>query len=109
MTQFTLPDHEEMLKRLLKIDIGEHAIREFYPRVLDTFAGSTEFPEGFLMMWTLLVSDYAQGMPPVAAVMSVATPRYVSALIDDDQARSEVMALLKLVGLPTGADDFSEE
>ena len=102
MLEFTLPDREEMTARLLQVDNDPHKIQKFYPVVVENLAGKIQFPEGFLMGWTLAVSDYVRGMPEVAMTMEVSTHLYVSALIDDLQARSAVMDLLKVLGLPTG-------
>ena len=60
----TLPDRDEMLKRLLKVSNDSHAQERFYPILLQS-AGRVLVAQGVVMMLALAIHDYTEGMPPM--------------------------------------------
>lgn len=101
MIMFTLPDAEEMRRRLRAVDDSSHIDLGFYP-VLERSAGESKNALGFALLWLTATSTYTMGLPPemISAIM-VSTPSYVEALIDDEEARTEVLELFLTVGLIT--------
>lgn len=86
---FTLPNKDEMLARLKAVDDNSHLQQKFYPRLLKD-AGSQKVPMGVVMMLTLAIHDYTQGMPPMMAnILSMRVPDFIDALIPDPKAAAE--------------------
>lgn len=54
--RITLPDHEEMLRRLVAVDDNDHLQERFYPILLQS-AGRQLVGQGVVMMFTLAISD----------------------------------------------------
>jgi hypothetical protein len=88
-TLITLPNREEMLARLVVVDNNPHLQERFYPRLLKE-AGQEKVPMGVVMLLTLSIADYTQGMPPVMEnIMNMRIPQFIDALVPDPQASKE--------------------
>jgi hypothetical protein len=96
----TLPDLEELHRRLVSVADEQHLITKFYPKI-EEHAGETLPALGFVMMWTLALSDYTRGLPPqIAMIQELAIHLYARALIDDPAALQQALDYLGAMGLP---------
>lgn len=94
---FTLPDPEEMIRRLDEFNPSAHTLHE----LLAKDGGTSQTAHGFLMVYALAAGEYTEPYPPpMAAVVDIATHRYVRLLIDDEEARAEALQILGRIGLP---------
>lgn len=90
-----LPNREEMLKRLLKVSDESHFQERFYPILLQS-AERELVAQGVVMMLTLAIHDYVQGMPPMmAGIVHMYVPQFIDALVDDKQVAEEAKAFHK--------------
>jgi hypothetical protein len=90
-----LPDHEEMITRLIKVDDNPHLQERFYPILLKA-AGQKRVPQGIVMMLALAIHDYTEGMPPMmASLMYMKAPDFIDALINDTVVAEETKKLLQ--------------
>ena len=91
----TLPDRDEMLKRLLKVSDNSHAQERFYPILLQS-AGRVLVAQGVVMMLTLAIYDYTEGMPPMMTnLMYMQAPHIIEALVDDKEIADQAKAFLQ--------------
>lgn len=79
----TLPNQEEMLEHLIKVDDDPHLRERFYP-LLTKHAGEEKVAEGIVLMLELAIYDYTEGMPSMmSALMRMKLPNFIDALVDD--------------------------
>lgn len=79
----TLPDADEMMRRLRTVMNENHAVANLYPRITK-YAGEQRTPIGVNLMVTLAVYDYSDGLPKtVAAGLEVMIPDFVQALTSE--------------------------
>jgi len=77
---FTLPDQNTMLIRLLNVNDESHLRNNFYPLILK-HAGSSKVPAGVVMILTLAIHDYTDGMPAaMSAVLLMQVDDFVDAI-----------------------------
>ena len=92
----TLPDKDDMLKRLVMVDNDPHLVERFYPILLKN-AGQKRVAQGITMMMILAIHDYADGMPPLtSALMVMYAPKYIDALVDDVDVAQEAKNLFTI-------------
>ena len=96
MTEIVLPGRGDMLTRLKSVIDEPHTVSGFYPLLLE-HAGLEKTPEGAGLMFVLAIADYAGQIPASQMTLSVALPRFVAALVDDEEARRETLAFLQAV------------
>ncbi|KKQ93177.1 MAG: hypothetical protein UT66_C0023G0001 [candidate division CPR2 bacterium GW2011_GWC1_39_9] len=85
----TLPNREEMEKRLLAVDDNSRLAERFYP-LLVKHAGQERVATGVVMMFTLAIHDYTEGMPTMmAALLHWRIDKYIDALVDDKEVAEE--------------------
>jgi hypothetical protein len=90
-----LPDRAEMLRRLVAVRDNSHYQERFYPILLKD-AGQRRVAAGVVMMFTLAIHDYTQGMPPmVANLVHMDVPEFIDALVDDKEVAEAAKAFLK--------------
>ncbi len=89
----TLPNREEMLARLLKIDDDQH-LQGFYQILLDK-AGQERTASGIVLMLTLAISAYAKGMSSMPSVMYMLAPDFIDALVSDPEMAEEAKNFLQ--------------
>ena len=93
----TLPNREEMLQRLLKVNNEGHLTEKFYPILLRD-AGQQRVGAGVVMMLALAIHDYTEGMPPIMAnAMYMKAPEFIDALIDDKEVAKNAKDFLQEV------------
>jgi uncharacterized membrane-anchored protein YjiN (DUF445 family) len=91
----TLPDRDEMLKRLLKVSSDPHAQNRFYPILLQS-AGQELVAHGVVMMIVLAIYDYTNNMSPAMSnLMYMQAPRIIEALVDDEEIATEAKSFLE--------------
>ncbi len=91
----TLPDRDEMLKRLLKVSDDSHMQERFYPILLKK-AGQKQVALGVVNMLALAIHDYTEGLPPVmTTMMYMQVPEFIDALVDDPEAAKEAKGFLQ--------------
>jgi hypothetical protein len=88
-----LPDGNELLRRL-EANNGGGSLTMFLP-YLPKLAGQSCTPQGLVMELTLAVATYARGDKDATKAGFLAMPLVIDALIDDEQARTEVKAHLR--------------
>ncbi|HRY22324.1 MAG TPA: hypothetical protein P5311_00975 [Candidatus Dojkabacteria bacterium] len=93
----TLPDADDMLHRLIEVDDINHLQERFYPLLLRN-AGEEKVATGVVMMITLAIHDYSEGMPPmIQGLMSMNMENYLKALIDDEEVLQEAIEFFQEV------------
>lgn len=91
----TLPDQDEMLKRLLKVNDNSHLQEWFYPILLKQ-AGQECVSQDIVMMLALAIHDYTEGMPPAMAnLMYRQVPKFIDALVSDEEIAQEAKSFLQ--------------
>ena len=91
----TLPNREEMLARLLKVNDNSHMQEKFYPILLED-AGQKRVALGVVTMLALAIHDYTKGMPPImASTLYMEAPHFIDALVDDPEAAKEAKVFLQ--------------
>ena len=89
---FTLPDVQEIMKRLQSLDMGanEYMAERFYPLIAQE-AGRELVAQGIVMMLTLKIYDFtASGYPPVMSnILHMYVPQFIDALVDDKEVAEE--------------------
>lgn len=99
MTQdkwIVLPEREEMLTRLRSVIDEPHTESGFYSLLLK-YAGARKTGTGVSLILLLAVADYTEDQPPVIAVtIGLALPRFVAALVDDEEVAAQALAGLKM-------------
>jgi len=92
-----LPERDNMLRRLKTVLDDPHAEAGLYPRLLK-HAGQQKAPEGVVLMFMLAIADYTAGLPPTMELtLGIALPRFIGALIDDENLRQEALDFLQSV------------
>jgi hypothetical protein len=94
MTEIVLPGRDDMLARLKSVIDEPHTEKGFYSLLLK-HAGTRKDPAGIAMIFTLAIYDYAGQVPAAQMTLNVSLPRFVAALVDDEQARHETLACLQ--------------
>lgn len=87
----TLPDRDEMLRRLKEVDDNRRAVRKIYPLIL-RFAGKEKTGLGVVLMLMRAIDDYPRRLAGnVYMAMSASIPAYIEALVDDDVVQAEAL------------------
>ncbi len=63
LNTFVLPEHDDMLRRLLSVEDEPHMVERFYPLILK-YAGQKRAGGGIVMMFALAIADYTKPLPP---------------------------------------------
>jgi len=91
----TLPNHEEMLQRLLKVDGNPHLQERFYPILLKS-AGQERVAQSVVLMLALAIHDYVKGMPSVMTdLMYMQAPQFIDALVDNPEVAEQTKTFLQ--------------
>jgi hypothetical protein len=91
----TLPEAEEMKRRLLSVDDNSHMQQKFYPILLKQ-AGQERVGMDVVMMLALAIHDYTEGMPAIMSnMLYMRADEFVDALIEDEDVATEAKAQLK--------------
>ncbi|MEK7159761.1 MAG: hypothetical protein AAB766_04655 [Patescibacteria group bacterium] len=81
--RFFLPDRETMLERLLKVNDDVYYREGFYPLLLK-HAGERKVAPGVVLLLTLAIHDFTEGMPRVmVSLLHAQMPEFIDALIID--------------------------
>jgi hypothetical protein len=90
-TLVTLPDVDEMMKRLIGVKDDPHVNDRLYPDIC-RMGGKEYYGLGVTMGLVLAIHDYSEGMPPIVEnVLLMYVPKYLEALIDDEQVRRDAL------------------
>lgn len=91
----TLPNRDEMLQRLLKVNDISHLQERFYPILLKS-AGQERVAQGVVLMLMLAIHDYIKGMPKVMeGVMCMQAPQFIDALVEDHEVAEQAKQFLQ--------------
>lgn len=94
MKTMTLPDREEMMARLLRVNNDPHLEERLYPILLE-HALQEKNGVGVVMMLTLAIADYSQHMPPVIhQLVMIQLEDFVRALIDDESILADAKSVI---------------
>ena len=94
-----LPNREEMLARLIKVNDEPHLRERFYPLILE-HAGETKVAMGVVMLLALAIHDYAEGMPPMMeSLFYMQIDDFIDAVVGDgnEEVAAEAKAEIKEV------------
>lgn len=82
---YTLPNVEEMKRRLLSVSSDPDLVKNFYPYFIHYGAGLTTYPSGFLLVLDGAIFGYQDSNNPKRDVTSLLgkIPDYIDALIDN--------------------------
>ncbi len=84
----TLPSAEEIMSRLMKMDMGanDYMAERFYPLIAQE-AGRELVAQGIVMMLALKIYDFvSSGYPPVmSSILHLYVPQFIDALVDDKE------------------------
>lgn len=101
-TVATLPDADEMMRRLIAANDEPHAVEKFYPRIVSSMADRPQTGMGVVMGLHLAVADYTVGLPPIMGrLMLDSIHLYVHALLDGTEILDEALGTLEELGLPS--------
>ena len=90
-----LPDHEEMFRRLLGVSDDAYMQERFYPILLKK-AGRQLVAPGVVMLLTLAIHDFVDGMPPgMANAMFAQAPDFIDALVTDAEVAEQAKTFLR--------------
>ena len=96
-TVITLPNREEMMERLLKVNDASHLQQKFYPHLLK-HAGQERVPHGIVVMLALAINDYTTGMPAIMVnSMYMQATKFIEALVVDPEIAGKTNTILKEV------------
>jgi len=96
-TVITLPDREEMLRRLRTVSANSDLSKRFYPILLQ-HAEQNRVVVGIVMMFSVAVNDYTTGMPTgVEMAVWNYVPAWIDALVDDQDVAAEAKAGVETV------------
>lgn len=96
MKIITLPDRDDMLKRLLEVSDSSHLQERFYPILLEQAGQELVTPEGIAMMLALAIHDYLNGLPLIiASQMYMQVPDFIDALVSDAEIAKEAKSLMR--------------
>ena len=95
-----LPNREDMLRRLLLVN---ESVPFFYPKLLDS-AGREKDAHDVVMMFALAVGAFILGYIPRSSIpliiqklLFIRIPRFIDALIDDEQFASDAKEHLQKI------------
>lgn len=92
-TLITLPTPAQMLEKLLTVNNEPHLQQKFYPILLQ-HAGKQIYASAINIILATAIFDYTQGLPPVmTGILMLAVPKYIRALISDEQGQKEALEL----------------
>ena len=82
----TLPDSDEMMRRLKEVRDMGHLVKHLYPEFLKN-AGNEYSAPGIVNMFLFGIDAFMQqGYPPVVnSLVSLSVPRWIDALVDDPE------------------------
>ncbi len=96
-----LPDREEMSRRLASLHDLDHVVERFHPILLQS-AGRELNGMGVVMMLTLAIHDYTEGMPTMMSnIMFRSCPKYIDVLVDDKTVKADAKEFLETVLKPS--------
>ena len=91
----TLPNREEMLKRLLRVSEDQHLQERFYPILLE-LAEKQYITEDVVMRLMTTIQNFVKSMPPIAMrMMYMRAPQFIDALVNDLDAASQAKTFLQ--------------
>ena len=91
----TLPDREEMLKRLLGVSNNSHIRQNFYP-ILLCEAGKKLVAQGIVAMLVFAIQRYLEGMAPnIAEQIYKLVPAFIEALVSDPEVAMQAKELFQ--------------
>lgn len=97
----TLPERDDMLRRLTAVDNTDHMIAGLYPLILKG-AGQPKTALGVILLIQLAIFDYCAGLPPVMGLaLGMRLSEYVAALIDDEDVRGDALAEIRNIKAAT--------
>lgn len=93
MKTIVMPNRDDMLRRLVGVMDEPHAQEGFYSIVLRS-AGNELNGYGVVTMLTLALHDYS-ALPMVKNIIQRMMPRFVEALVDDEEVRKDALHLIE--------------
>lgn len=97
----TLPDADDLAKRLRSIVTSEHEAERFHP-ILLRHAGCELVAAGVMLMLATAVNEYCKGMQSQMEplMLKLVEAVYVDVIIDDPDVREETKGLLREILKP---------
>lgn len=88
-----LPDRDDMLRRLKSVSEEKHAVEKLYPLMLKS-AGRKLLGQGVVLMVYQAITEYAEGNAMLAKIWELQAKHLVTALVDDEEVRSDALRLV---------------
>ena len=100
----TLPEREEMMRRLKSVMDDSDAVENFYPLILKA-AGSELVGMGVVMMLQMAIADFTADQTPfMALVLQSSVDAYITALVDDEEVRNDALTKMRTVRAQMAAE-----
>lgn len=93
-----LPERDDMLRRLKSVSDDAHVVENFYPLLLEQ-AGEPKVGTGVVLMYFMAVGHYAYAREAEIDIVTSKAEEFITALLDDEQARDEALGLFRGVRL----------
>lgn len=89
---FTLPEQEEMLRRLVEAEGDQYLQEKFYPLLL-VHAGTEKHPVGIVMLLQLAIADFADQLGPSMRIRmwDILVPRWIKALCPTKELATQTL------------------
>ncbi|MFI1203528.1 hypothetical protein ACH4VR_29550 [Streptomyces sp. NPDC020883] len=102
----TMPDAEEVMRRLTACDDDPYMVEKLYPRIVNQLAGRELTGSGVVMGLTLAISDYGADLgdihgPIVTKTLMIRLGHLVKHLLGDSKVLSDAQADLRELGITT--------
>ena len=85
-----LPEHDDMLQRLLSVQDAPHTVSNFYPLILK-HAGQVKTGIDVVLLLQQAIYEYAKSMPDVVKILYMRLTGFATALIDDEKVRNDAL------------------
>lgn len=99
MAEYTLPGHNELLRRLMRVSNDPTKVQRFYPHILE-YAGRRLEGPGIASVLVRAATEYASGLPPTAIqATNMTLPLYVEAIVDSERVKAEIYDVFHELGI----------
>jgi hypothetical protein len=93
--RITLPEREDMLRRLRNVCDTKHVVDVFYPRLLK-YAGGPSDTDAINLLFSMTIVEYKDlgATPDMIRFLVKKQPDFIRALIDDKKAQNDALKVL---------------
>jgi len=100
-----MPGKEEIISRLSEVESDPYMQERLFPVIANQLAGKELVGMGVVIGIELAFYDFAEGMPPaIAGLLHMNIKKYVEALVDDEEIKTEAYKMIDEVNDSLKAD-----